>query len=80
MQVPPNEKAQPVGWAFSMGLTVETHIVTVYHFDSDSTDVWVTQITTGPYSECLGVILGADAAILKALSSVIKEVATRPHF
>lgn len=63
-----------------MGLTVETHIVSVFHFDSDSTDVWVTQIGTGPYSECLGVILGADAAILKKLSSVIAEVATRPHF
>lgn len=54
---------------------VETVITSVYHFDSDSTDIWVTQQVGESQSEIIGCLIGADAAIVKMLSKAIQEVA-----
>jgi hypothetical protein len=58
---------------------VETVITSVYHFDSDSTDVWVTQQVDESQSEIIGCLLGAPAAITKMLSKAISEVAFPTH-
>jgi hypothetical protein len=68
-----------MGSPFSMCKHVETTITIVYHYDSESTDIWVTQAVDGSHSEITGTLLGAEPSIVSELSAILREIVWGPH-
>lgn len=57
----------------------ETVIAIQHYLDSGSTDIYVTRQECGTQLELVGILFGADDAIIKLLDKAIRQVILPTH-